>query len=63
MHRPRLDPYLETSAEDMVHVHDCRVLDVDLLHLTSLGLVQRSVLQCRFLHTSCVRGRWESQSL
>lgn len=40
----------------MVGVHDCRVLDVDLLRPTPLGLVQSSVLQGRFLHTSCVVG-------
>lgn len=63
MHRPRLDPYLETG-----------VLGTWWMCMTAgswmwtavpdiLGLVPRSVLQGRFLHTSCVRGRWEPQSL
>lgn len=46
------------SAGDMVDVHDCRVLDMDLLCPTSLGFVQMSVLQRRFLRTNCVSGRW-----
>lgn len=59
VHRPTQSFPGNGSAGDMVDVHDCRVLDMDLLCPTSLGFVQRSVLlQCRFLHTSCVSGRW-----